>query len=327
MAFTFFSALPLLTLTFKKIRMITPMIRGLIAPVLSPFKDDLSFDQQRFNDLAKELLSSGCSGLAPFGTTGEALSISAEERRLGLDCLIASGIDPTVVIPGTGLCNLPESVALSQQAVDLGCEGVMVLPPFYFKGVSDEGLLRFFDEFIDRVNRPSLRIYLYHIPQVSGVTLTISLVKTLRKRYPSVVVGIKDSSGDWDNTNSLLAMDDFIVYPGSELPLVDAMKLRAPGCISATANLNSGPIAEVIRACEDQNWAEATRLHHPVVETRKVFQNFAPIPAQKALLSHTTNIKSWRNVRPPLIPLTKDKTQQLQDALNRAASDRGPTLV
>ena len=122
-------------------------------------------------------------------------------------------------------------------------------------------------------------------------------------------------------------MDDFIVYPGSELPLVDAMKLRAPGCISATANLNSGPIAEVIRACEDQNWAEATRLHHPVVETRKVFQNYAPIPAQKALLSHTTNIASWQNVRPPLIPLAKEKIQQLQDALNRAASDRGPTLV
>ena len=307
--------------------MIITMIRGLIAPVLSPFKDDLSFDQPRFNDLARELLSSGCSGLAPFGTTGEALSISAEERRLGLARLIASGIDPTVVIPGTGLCNLPESVALSQQAVDLGCEGVLVLPPFYFKGVSDEGLLRFYDEFIDRVNRPSLKIYLYHIPQVSGVALTINLVNTLRKRYPLVVVGIKDSFGNWDNTNSLLAMDDFIVYPGSELPLVDAMKLRAPGCISATANLNSGPIAEVIRACEDQNWVEATRLHHPVVETRKAFQNYAPIPAQKALLSHATNIESWRNVRPPLIALATDKTQQLQYALNRAVSEQVPRLV
>ena len=327
MAFTFVSALPLLIANPQKIRMIIPMIRGFIAPVLSPFKDDLSFDQPRFNDLARELLSSGCSGLAPFGTTGEALSISAEERRLGLDRLIASGIDPSVVIPGTGLCNLPESVALSQQAVDLGCEGVLVLPPFYFKDVSDEGLLSFYDEFIDRVNRPNLRIYLYHIPQVSGVALSINLVDSLRKRYPSVVVGIKDSAGDWENTNSLLAMDNFIVYPGSELPLVDAMKLRAPGCISATANLNSGPIAGVIRACEYRNWEEAARLHHPVVQTRKVFQNYAPIPAQKALLSHTTNIESWRNVRPPLIALTKDKTQQLQDALNRAASDQGPTLV
>ena len=292
------------------------MICGLIAPVLSPFNDDLSFNQTRFNDLAKDLLSSGCAGLAPFGTTGEALSISAEERKLGLDGLIAAGVDPSVVIPGTGLCNLPESVALSQHAVDLGCEGVMVLPPFYFKGVSDEGLLRFYDEFIHRVNRPNLRIYLYHIPQVSGVGLPISLVDTLRKKYPSVVVGIKDSSGDWENTKSLLAMDNFIVYPGSELPLVEAMKLGAPGCISATANLNSQPIAEVIRACEHNKWDEATVLHTPVIRTRMVFQDYAPIPAQKALLSQMTNEESWRNVRPPLIALTTERTQHLQDALN-----------
>ena len=116
-------------------------------------------------------------------------------------------------------------------------------------------------------------------------------------------------------------MDDFIVYPGSELPLVDAMKLDAPGCISATANLNSRPIAEVIRACEDQNWDDATRLHRSVVQTRKIFQNYAPIPAQKALLSAITNIESWRNVRPPLVALTKDKTQQLQDALNSVDPD------
>jgi 4-hydroxy-tetrahydrodipicolinate synthase len=292
------------------------MIRGLIAPVLSPFNDDLSFNQTRFNDLAKDLLGSGCAGLAPFGTTGEALSIGAEERKLGLDGLIAAGIDPSVVIPGTGLCNLPESVALSQHAIDLGCEGVMVLPPFYFKGVSDEGLLCYYDEFIHRVNRPNLRIYLYHIPQVSGVGLSISLVDTLRKKYPSVVVGIKDSSGDWENTKSLLAMENFIVYPGSELPLVEAMKLGAPGCISATVNLNSQPITEVIRACEENEWDEATALHAPVIRTRMVFQDYAPIPAQKALLCQMSNQESWRNVRPPLMALTTERTRHLQDALN-----------
>ena len=192
----------------------------------------------------------------------------------------------------------------------------MVLPPFYFKGVSDEGLLRYYDEFIHRVNRPNLRIYLYHIPQVSGVGLSIDLVNALKEKYPSTVVGIKDSSGDWENTKNLLSLDNFIVYPGSELPLVDAMKLGAPGCISATANLNSQPIAEVIRHCEDKNWKKAIALHNPVAQTRIVFQNYAPIPAQKALLAQMTNQESWRNVRPPLIALTKEKTQQLQDTLN-----------
>jgi 4-hydroxy-tetrahydrodipicolinate synthase len=292
------------------------MIRGLIAPILSPFNDDLSFDQNTYNELAKTLLNSGCAGLAPFGTTGEALSISAEERKQALDGLIDSGIDPSVLIPGTGLCNLPESVALSQQAVDLGCEGVMVLPPFYFKGVSDNGLFSFYEEFIARVNRDTLRIYLYHIPQVSGVGLSIELVNALKEKYPSIVVGIKDSSGDWENTKNLLSLDNFIVYPGSELPLIDAMKLGAPGCISATANLNSKPIAEVIDYCEDKNWDKAIALHNSVAQTRMVFQDYAPIPAQKALLSQMTNRESWRNVRPPLIALTKEKTQQLQDALN-----------
>ena len=292
------------------------MIRGLIAPILSPFNDDLSFDQNTYNELAKTLLNSGCAGLAPFGTTGEALSISAEERKQALDGLIDSGIDPSVLIPGTGLCNLPESVALSQQAVDLGCEGVMVLPPFYFKGVSDNGLFSYYEEFIARVNRDTLRIYLYHIPQVSGVGLSIELVNALKEKYPSIVVGIKDSSGDWENTKNLLSLDNFIVYPGSELPLVDAMKLGAPGCISATANLNSKPIAEVIDYCEDKNWDKAIALHNSVAQTRMVFQDYAPIPAQKALLSQMTNRESWRNVRPPLIALTKEKTQQLQDALN-----------
>jgi 4-hydroxy-tetrahydrodipicolinate synthase len=292
------------------------MIRGLIAPILSPFNDDLSFDQNNYNEHAKKLLSSGCAGLAPFGTTGEALSVSLEERKQALDGLIASGIDPSALIPGTGLCNLPESVALSQQAVDLGCEGVMVLPPFYFKGVSDEGLLRYYDEFVHRVNRPNLRIYLYHIPQVSGVGLSIDLVNALKEKYPSTVVGIKDSSGDWENTKNLLSLDNFIVYPGSELPLVDAMKLGAAGCISATANLNSQPIAEVIRHCEDKNWEKAIALHNPVAQTRIVFQDYAPIPAQKALLAQMTSQESWRNVRPPLIALTKEKTQQLQDTLN-----------
>ena len=295
------------------------MIRGLIAPILSPFNDDLSFDQITYNKLAKNLLGSGCAGLTPFGTTGEALSIGVEDRKRALDGLIASGIDPSVLIPGTGLCNLSESVALSQQAVDAGCEGVMVLPPFYFKGVSDEGLLRYYEEFIDRVNRDNLRIYLYHIPQVSGVGLSLELVDALRKKYPTIVVGIKDSSGDWGNTKNLLDMEDFIVYPGSELQLVEAMKMGAPGCISATANLNSRQISDVIKHCEDENWDKAAASHEPVIQTRLVFQNYSPIPAQKALLAQITRQESWRNVRPPLMPLDNEKMRQLKEELDAIA--------
>ena len=205
------------------------MIRGLIAPILSPFNEDLSFDCY-LQRLCKNLLASGCSGLAPFGTTGEAMSISTAERRLALEGLVGSGIDPSVLIPGTGLCNLPESVELAQHATDLD-EGVAVLPPFYFKDVSQQGLLDYYEGFIERVNRTVLRIYLYHIPQVSGVGLSIDLIKTLREKYPTIIVGIKDSSGDWTHTEQLLLMEDFIVYPGSELPLVEAMSLGFPAAL------------------------------------------------------------------------------------------------
>ncbi|MGB2164005.1 MAG: dihydrodipicolinate synthase family protein, partial [Candidatus Puniceispirillaceae bacterium] len=149
------------------------MITGLIAPLLTPFDDNLALDQEKFNALAKRLLDTGCSGLAPFGTTGEALSVSHGERKAALEGLVAAGIDPSVMIPGTGLCNLPDTVDLCQHAINLGCAGVMTLPPFYFKGMSDAGLYDYFVRLIDMVNDDRLKIYLYHIPQVSGVGLSI----------------------------------------------------------------------------------------------------------------------------------------------------------
>ena len=286
------------------------MIKGLIAPILSPFNDDLSFNQDLYNALAAELLATGCSGLAPFGTTGEALSVSSVERMAALEGLVASGIDPRVIIPGTGLCNLPESIALSRHAVELGCAGVMTLPPFYFKGMGDDGYFVYFEKLIDGVDHPDLKIYLYHIPQVSGVGLSIDLVKRLRAAYPEIIVGIKDSSGNWENTARLLEIDALIVYPGAELPVIDAIRLGGPGCISATANLNGTDIARVIDLCHDGKWQDAEAAHEAVKAVRLLFQDYAPIPAQKALLAKRTGDARWNNLRPPFRAIddaTRDK--------------------
>lgn len=286
------------------------MIKGLIAPILSPFNDDLSFNQDLYNALAAELLATGCSGLAPFGTTGEALSVSSAERMAALEGLVASGIDPRVIIPGTGLCNLPESIALSSHAVELGCAGVMTLPPFYFKGMGDDGYFVYFEKLIDGVDHPDLKIYLYHIPQVSGVGLSIDLVKRLRAAYPEIIVGIKDSSGNWENTARLLEIDGLIVYPGAELPVIDAIRLGGPGCISATANLNGTDIARVIDLCHDGKWQDAEAAHEAVKAVRLLFQDYAPIPAQKALLAKRTGDARWNNLRPPFRAIddaTRDK--------------------
>src|SRR5438874_11274929 len=178
-------------------------IRGVLAPVLTPFKADLSPHRQRFIAHCKWLLSQNC-GLAVFGTNSEANSLSMEERATLLDELVAAGVDPLRMMPGTGCCSLMETVKLTTQAVEHGCAGVLMLPPFYYKDVSEEGLYRYFSEVVQRVGDARLKIYLYHIPPVAVVGITTGLVERLLAAYPNAIAGMKDSSGDWNNTRTFL---------------------------------------------------------------------------------------------------------------------------
>ena len=292
------------------------MIKGLIAPILTPFNDDLSLNNELYNEFAKYLLENGCSGLAPFGTTGEALSVSNEERMNALESLILNGVNPNVLIPGTGLCNLSDTAKISRHAMDLGCHGVMVLPPFYYKGVSDEGLFDHYEKLIEEINHPNLKIYLYHIPAMTGVPLSAELVTKLKSKYSDVIVGIKDSTGDWNNTKSFLEINQLIVYPGAELLVIDSIKLGGPGCISATANINSVNISKVIKFAHEGNLEKANQVMEEVRKVRLLFQDYAPIPAQKMMLAKKFNEPSWRNVRSPLLQtLTLDEAEILSDKL------------
>lgn len=297
------------------------MIKGLIAPVLSPFNDDLSFCQELFDELCTDLLAAGCAGLAPFGTTGEALSLSSAERMKALEGIVRAGVDPARLIPGAGLCNLPETIELCRHATELGCAGVMTLPPFYYKGMHDDGYFDYFGRLVDGVGRPGLRICLYHIPQVAGVGLSVDLVRRLRASYPDMVLGIKDSSGDWENTRALLGIEGMAAYPGTELPVMDAIRLGGPGCISATANLNAANIARVIEHCHAGRWEEAEASHVSVRKTRLIFQDYAPIPAQKALLARRTGDSRWNNLRPPLRAISNERCDQLADELEALGTD------
>ncbi len=181
----------------------TARIRGVLAPVVTPFKADLSPDSQRFIAHCKWLLSQNC-GLAVFGTNSEANSLSMEERAMLLDQLIAAGVDPSRMMPGTGCCSIMETVKLSAQAVEHGCAGVLMLPPFYYKDVSEEGLYRYFSEVVQRVGDARLKIYLYHIPPVAVVGITTGLVERLLAAFPNAIAGMKDSSGYWNNTKTFL---------------------------------------------------------------------------------------------------------------------------
>lgn len=289
-------------------------MRGVIAPPLTPFNDDLSIATDLFVGLTNHLIESGCAGLAPFGTTGEALSVGIDERISALAALVDSGIDPSRMIPGTGLSNIADTARLSRACLDLGCPAVMTLPPFYFKGVSENGLYRYFAELIKAIG-PDARIFLYHIPPMAIVGIPPSLAARLCADFPEQIVGIKDSSGDWENTKALFDIDDLIVYPGSELPLIDALQLGGPGCITATANVNVAAIARVVELFDQGDIDAAQQAQVVVQQTRLTIQEYAPIPAQKRLLAMQTGDARWANVRPPLSAMSESDGESLAAAL------------
>ena len=292
--------------------------KGVVAPILTPFNDDLSIATDLYVEHAHWLLDQGCVAIAPFGTTGEALSVGIEERIAAVQALVDSGVDPACLIPGTGLTNIAETARLSRACLDLGCRAVMTLPPFYFKAVTDEGLHAYFAELIATIGDDA-RLFLYHIPPIAIVGLSPSLVRRLYSEFPEQVVGIKDSSGDWDNTRQLLAIDGLVVYPGSELPLLEALALGAPGCISATANTNASAIARVIEFYGQGDEEGAKALHAEVVDYRRSVEEVAPIPAQKRLLALAQGDERWANVRPPLLAMPEEA--------GRALAARLPSLA
>ncbi len=288
----------------------TQRITGVLSPVVTPFKSDLSPDADRFVRQCRWLLSQNV-GLAVFGTNSEANSLSVEERMELLDRLIEAGIDPARVMPGTGCCALPDTVRLTAHAVKLGCAGVLMLPPFYYKGVGEDGLYRAFAEVIERVGEARLRVYLYHIPPVAQVAIPLGLVQRLLKAYPTQTAGMKDSSGDWSNTKAFLdafATAGFDVFPGAETFLLQGMRHGGAGCISATANVHPGPIS---RLFETWQGADADAQQARLDEIRGVFQRFPMIPALKAAVAHYGGDPAWDAVRPPLVELSGEQARAL----------------
>ncbi|HXU88384.1 MAG TPA: dihydrodipicolinate synthase family protein [Methylomirabilota bacterium] len=295
-------------------------ISGVLSPVVTPFKADLSPDAEQFIRQCRWLLSQNV-GLAVFGTNSEANSLSTEEKIELLDRLIAAGIDPARMMPGTGCCALTDSVRLTRHAVKLGCGGVLMLPPFYYKGVSDDGLFRSFAEVVERVGDAGLRVYLYHIPPVSNVPITLPLVERLLKAYPGVIAGAKDSSGDWNNTKAMLdrfAPAGFDVFPGAETFLLAGMRHGGAGCISATANVNPAAIA---RLYDSWRAPDADAQQQRLDEIRATFAKYPMIPALKAAVAHWSGIAEWATVRPPLVALTPAQASALVSDLEQRGFD------
>ncbi len=288
-------------------------MKGVFCPAVTPVQDDLSPDISRFVAHCQWLLENGCHGLAVFGTTGEANSFSVEERLNCLEALVAAGIEPGRILPGTGCCALSDSVRMTAHATALGCGGVLMLPPFYYKGVSDDGLFKGFAEVIEQVGDARLNVYLYHIPPVAQVGFSLALVERLVRTYPDTVVGLKDSSGDWSYTEALLkTLPGFGAFSGSEVFLLNNLRAGGAGTISATANINSVAIRDLYDRWQSD---AADDLQAAITQRRQLVQQFAMIPALKRVLGQRHNDPAWHSVRPPLVAMGDADAERLISTL------------
>ncbi|HVY98877.1 MAG TPA: dihydrodipicolinate synthase family protein [Dongiaceae bacterium] len=287
--------------------------RGVLSPALTPFTADLEPDRPAFVGFCNWLLEQGANGLAVFGTTSEANSLSQRERMSLLEHLVEKGIPAARLMPGTGASNLPDAVELTRHALELGAGGVLVLPPFYYKNMPEDGIYAYYAAIVDRVARPDLKLYLYHIPQMSGVAITPSLIARLRKAYGGVIAGLKDSSGVWDNVAMLLKeFPEMAIFPASEKFLLAALKLGAAGCISATANYQ---VANIRKLIDTPDGEARVKLDGEVGRIRSVFESYPLVPALKAAIAAVLKNPSWRIVRPPFAQLPEDKRRELLGAL------------
>ena len=289
---------------------------AVLSPVLTPFKADGSPDAQKLLKQCQWLEANGV-GQAIFGTNSEANSISAPQKMDTLTALIKGGLNPAHMMPGTGATSIDETVTMTRHAVQHKCAGVLMLPPFYYKDVTDDGLFAFYSEVIQKVGDAGLQIYIYNIPPVTKITLSLSLLERLSKAYPKTIVGMKDSSGDWAYTESvikLLAPSGFRVYAGSEVFLMRTLHAGGVGCISATANVNPRAIAQLAA-----HWQESDADQHQTAldQVRSIFAQYQMIAGMKTAVAHYSKDSEWLRVRPPLIQLSADQQAKLLSELQK----------
>jgi 4-hydroxy-tetrahydrodipicolinate synthase len=283
---------------------------GVNAAVLTPMHADLSIDLDRMASHCRWLLANGCDGLAILGTTSEANSLGIDERIAVMEGLVERGIPAAKLMPGTGTTAIPDTVMLTRRAAALGCKGALVLPPFFYKNPSDDGLFAYFSEVINRVGG-GIGIFLYHFPAQSAVPFGFDLVGRLLHAFPGAIRGVKDSSGDAANTFGYVehfARHGFEVYAGDDSLLQSLLRLGGAGCITAAANVNSTIGARVVAHWQD---AEGEAAQKTLTATRKAVTAVPLIPGLKTLMARHAGDDAWRTIRPPHLKLTEAQSAQI----------------
>lgn len=286
---------------------------GVFCAALTPIHEDLRPNHQAFVGHCRWLIADGCTGIAMLGTTGEANSFSVDERKGLLEAAIAGGISPQQLLPGTGVAAITDTIELTRHALANGVTTVVMLPPFYYKGVSDDGLFAAYAETIERIGDPRLRVVLYHIPQMSAVPIPFTVIDRLRTRFPQTVVGIKDSAGNIDNMIAMVErFPGFAVLSGADPLMLPLLRKGGAGAITATTNIAAKDLAFVYRCFNDATRAaEVEAAQARVIAARNRASRFAQMASLKALVAQQTGDDGWLRMRPPLVPLTGEERSAL----------------
>jgi 4-hydroxy-tetrahydrodipicolinate synthase len=301
-----------------------PLIHGLWCATLTPLTRAGGIDHTRFAAHVHALLAQGVNGVAPFGTTGEGQSFAADERRAGIDALLAAGVPGQRIVAGTGCAALPETIALSRHALAAGCLACLVLPPFFWKDATDDGLFAWYARLIEGVADARLKLLLYHLPQVSAVPLSVDLVARLAAAFPGTVVGVKDSEGNWDHTSALLArVPELTIVIGHEPHLPRLMRAGGAGTICGVANLYPDLVHALLRPTVSADDEKRIAAFIAIAFQQPFLAGF------KSVLADRLHDPDWLAVRAPLLPLDETQRRSLRAALERAgfavaASDAQP---
>lgn len=292
---------------------------GVCAASLTPLHDD-GIVHDAFARHVEWLLAHGCDGCLLFGTTGEGLSFTVDERRAALDALLSNGVPADRLLVGSGALALPDAIRLTQHATARGVAGVLVLPPFHYRAVREPGVVRFYDRLVQRVGSADLRLYFYHFPELSGVPISVDAIEHLRSAYPSQIAGIKDSSGHWDHTDALCRhFPGLQVFSGTERLLLPTLRANGAGCISATVNVTAPLAARLLSAWQDGGSPDA--LQERLAALRTAFASLPTIPSLKQVVAHSRNTPEWKRTRPPLASLSDEEETEVDALISRLAGE------
>jgi len=298
-------------------------IKGVFSAAATPVNADYSPDHGALVAHSKQLLADGLHGVALLGSTGEANSFSSAERMAMLEAVVKGGVAPDALLPGTGLCALPETIALTKHALSLGVTKVVMLPPFYYKGVSDQGLYDGYSHVLDSIADDRLQIVLYHIPPISQIPLSHDLIGRLIERYPHTIAGVKDSGGALDNMIGMVKrFPTLSVLAGADPLLLPLLEQGGAGCITATSNLAGKQLRTVFDKFADPSAAaEVEAAQKRIVGLREASNSFPQIPTIKAMVARRYGAPSWASTRPPLVRLTDEQITKLGPILDKVDAD------